>query len=134
MTTPQEIAAAKTFLARKLRESIGQCHVPALACVLVRDTGDTVVYGAGIRKLGAGGGQNKIMANDKFNLGSISKIYTAHLVGAMIEAKTPGLGWSTSIHSSGIALPAGAKDVYSTVAIDLYTVHASGMPYTPAGD
>lgn len=42
MTTWQERAAAETFLAKKLREYVAQCQVPALGAVLVRDAGSTI--------------------------------------------------------------------------------------------
>ena len=129
--TPQEIAAAGSFLNLKLHEYNAQNNVPALAATLVRDAGETVVAGQqGIRKIGASGPQNTVQATDKFNLGSISKVLSAHLVGAMIDLGTPKLSWSSTLHQimPGLAFP---QPVYKTVTIDQYSAHVSGMPYTP---
>jgi CubicO group peptidase (beta-lactamase class C family) len=87
LTTTQEVAAAEAFLAAKLREFVTQSHVPALACVLVRDAGATIVSGQqGIRCVGASGPRNDIQPGDRFNIGSISKVFAAHLIGVMIDA------------------------------------------------
>lgn len=131
MTTWQEIAAADEFLDKKLREYLAQCNVPALAAVLVRDAGSTIVSGQqGIRKVGGTGDQNMVQETDRFNLGSISKIFAAHLIGTSIDAKTPGLSWQSTL---GQVMPelTFPNPVYKDVTIDQYTAHVSGMPYTP---
>ena len=134
MTTWQEIAAAETFLKKKLREYVAQSNVPALAAVLVRDAGSTIIAGQqGIRKVGATGDQNVVQDTDRFNIGSISKIFAAHLVGALIEAKTPGVSWDSTL---GKVMPnlTFPNPVYKDVTIDQYSAHVSGMPYTPSNE
>lgn len=131
MTTTQEVAAAEAFLAAKLREFVAQSHVPALACVLVRDAGATIVSGQqGIRKVGASGPQNDIQPGDRFNIGSISKVFAAHLIGVMIDAGTPGLSWGSTLMEIMPGL-ASIPNPYMQVTVDQYTTHVSGMPYTP---
>lgn len=131
MATWQEIAAAEAFLAKKLREYVTQTNVPALAAVLVRDAGSTIVSGQqGIRKIGGTGDRNVVQATDRFNLGSISKVFAAHLIGALIDAGTPKLTWQSTL---GQVMPElnFPNPVYKNVTIDQYTTHVSGMPYTP---
>jgi CubicO group peptidase (beta-lactamase class C family) len=131
MSTWQEIAAAEVFLKKKLLEYVAQNNVPALTGVLVRDAGSTIVSGQqGIRKLGATGDQNAVQDTDRFNLGSISKILAAHLIGALIDAKTPGLSWQSTLSQvmPELSIP---NPVYKNVTIDQYSAHVSGMPYTP---
>ncbi len=131
MSTWQEIAAAETFLYKKLGEYVVQCNVPALGAVLVRDAGSTIVGGQlGIRKAGATGDQNMVQDTDRFNLGSISKVLAAHLIGALIDAKTAGLSWQSTL---GQVMPelSFPNPVYKDVTIDQYSAHVSGMPYNP---
>jgi CubicO group peptidase (beta-lactamase class C family) len=128
------MTAAETFLAKKLREYVAQNNVPALAAVLVRDAGRTVVSGQqGIRKVGGIGDRNVVQATDRFNIGSISKVLTAHLIGAMIDANTPGLSWTSTLGQVMPDLPI-PNPVYKDVTIDQYSVHVSGMPGSPEGE
>jgi CubicO group peptidase (beta-lactamase class C family) len=134
MTTWQEIAAAETFLAKTLREYVAQCNVPALAGVLVRDAGATIVSAQqGIRKVGASGDENIVQDTDRFNLGSISKVFAAHLIGALKDAGIHGLDWSSTL---GQVMPelAFPNPVYKDVTIDQYSAHVSSMPYTPGNE
>ena len=128
---------AQQFLEQKLRETIAECAVPALAAVLVRDAGSTIVSGQqGVRKLGASGAGNAIQPTDKFNLGSISKVFTANLIGKLIQDGIGGLQWSTqlgSVYASIWDVPA-SRDGYKQVTIEQLIAHTSGMPYTPAAD
>lgn len=132
MASWQEIAAAESFLAKKLREYLAQTNVPALAAVLVRDAGSTIVSSQqGIRKVGGAGDRNIVQAADRFNLGSISKVFAAHLVGALIDAKVaPSLSWQSTL---GQVMPDlnFVNPAYRDVTIDQYSTHVSGMPYTP---
>jgi CubicO group peptidase (beta-lactamase class C family) len=141
VTTWQEIAAAQTLLAKKLREYVAQNNVPALAAVLVRDAGETIVSGQqGIRKVGATGDRNVVQDTDRFNIGSISKVVTAHLIGAMIDAGVAPdkLSWGSTL---GQVMPDVFEPIipfgnspnlaYKDVTIDQYSVHVSGMPYSP---
>jgi CubicO group peptidase (beta-lactamase class C family) len=139
MSTWQEIAAAETFLKKKLREYVTQSNVPALGAVLVRDAGSTIVAGQqGIRKVGATGDQNVVQDTDRFNIGSISKIFAAHLIGALIEAKKPGVPWESLSWGStlGKVIPdlTFPNPPYKDVTIDQYTAHVSGMPYSPSNE
>jgi CubicO group peptidase (beta-lactamase class C family) len=135
VSTWQEIAAAETFLKEKLREYVAQSNVPALAAVLVRDAGSTIVAGQqGIRKVGETGDQNVVQDTDRFNIGSISKIFAAHLIGALIDAKAlAGPSFDQWSFTLGQVMPelSFPHPEYKDVTIDQYTVHVSGMPYSP---
>jgi len=146
MSTPAEVAAAESFLDSKVRQLIGQSNIPALSCVLVRDAGETIVTSQqGIRKVGASGPQNTVTSTDRFNIGSLSKVFTAHLIGVMIDADTmidtnTKLSWTSSLQDVMPELAStpnphsttpGATNPYMPVTIDEYTVHVSGMPWTP---
>jgi CubicO group peptidase (beta-lactamase class C family) len=128
---------AKLFLEQKLRETIAECDVPALSAVLVRDEGHTIVAGQqGIRKVGATGVQNNIQPHDKFNLGSISKVFTGNLIGKLIQNGVGNLQWDTKLIDvyPTIGIIPGMHSVYKNVTIEQFLVHTSGMPYTPASD
>lgn len=128
---------AKQFLEQKLRETIAECHVPALAAALVRESGDTIVSAAqGVRKIGASGAANVIQPGDKFNLGSISKVITGTLMAKLIQEDVGNLRWTTKL---GDVFPAlwdtpAARDQYKNVTIEQMLAHTAGFPYTPAND
>jgi CubicO group peptidase (beta-lactamase class C family) len=135
MATP--LARAKHFLEQKLRETIAECGVPALAAVLVRDQGQAIVASQqGIRKVGATGAQNKIQQSDRFNLGSVSKVFTGNLIGKLIQNGVGNLQWDTKlvdIYPTIHTIP-GVQSVYKNVTIEQFLAHTSGMPIQPAGD
>ena len=135
MPTPLE--RAQKYLEQKLRETIAECGVPALAAVLVRNQGRTIVSGQqGIRKVGATGAQNTIQPSDRFNLGSVSKVFTGNLMGKLIQDGVGNLQWGTKLIDvyPEIASIPGAKDVYEDVTIEQFLAHTSGMPIQPSGD
>jgi D-alanyl-D-alanine carboxypeptidase len=135
VTTAAQKTAATIFLGRRLLEIAKQCNVPAMAGVLVRDQGDTIIANAqGVRKFGESGPQNTIMPWDRFCLGSIAKVYTAYLIGALIEAQIPKVDFSTQLGSVIALQPTPYSAEYGDESMDLYTVHSSGMLYTPTAD
>lgn len=134
---PMPSAKPQQFLEQKLRETIAECAVPALAAVLVRKSGATIVSAQqGVRKLGASGAANAVQPTDKFNLGSVSKVFTGNLIGKLIESGKGGLGWTSKIADVYASIwdnPA-ARDGYKNVTVEQLIAHTSGMPYTPAND
>lgn len=131
------MTAAELFLAQKLRETIAECGVPALGAAMVRAQGATVVSGQqGIRKVGASGQQNQIQPYDKFNLGSVSKVFTGALMGVLIQQGVGGLRWDTRIVDvfPEIQNLPGWRAEYTGVTIEHLMTHTSGMPYQPAHD
>lgn len=130
-----EIADAKLFLEQKLRETIDECGVPALGAVLVKDEGATIISAQqGIRKIGATGSQNQIQPHDRFNLGSISKVFTGNLIGKLVQDGV--LDWGTKITDVYASIwdnPA-SRDGYKQVTIEQLLAHTSGMPYQPITD
>jgi CubicO group peptidase (beta-lactamase class C family) len=128
---------AELFLGQKLRETIAECGAPALGAALVRTQGATIVSGQqGIRKVGASGQQNQIQPYDKFNLGSVSKVFTGALMGALIQQGVGGLRWDTRIVDvfPDIQNLPGWRAEYIGVTIEHLMTHTSGMPYQPAHD
>jgi hypothetical protein len=132
------IMSKRPELARAtLRETIDECGVPALGAVLVRDEGDmTVSAQQGIRKVGEKGEQNKIQPHDRFNLGSVSKVFTGNLMGKLIQEGIGGLQWTTKLVDVFPDLPLFPlmKKVYKNVTIQQFLVHTSGMRKAPVGD
>lgn len=128
---------ARQFLEHKLRETIAECGVPALAAAMVRNGGATMVSAQqGVRKLGASGAGNAIQESDKFNLGSVSKVITGNLMGKLIQDGVGGLQWNTRL---GDVLPElwvvpQARDGYKNVTLEQLLTHTSGMPYQPESD
>jgi CubicO group peptidase (beta-lactamase class C family) len=134
---PTPIANARLFLQQKLRETIAECGVPALAAVLVRDEGATTVSSQqGIRKVGATGNQNKVLQSDRFNTGSVSKVFTGNLMGELIESGIGSLQWTTKLIDvfPSIGSVPGMHAVYKNVTIQQFLVHTSGMPIAPVAD
>jgi CubicO group peptidase (beta-lactamase class C family) len=134
---------AEQFLQQKLRETIAECAVPALAAAMVRGPGATMVSAQqGVRKLGTSrkfgtsGAQNAIQPTDRFNLGSISKVFTGNLIGKLIDNGVGGLQWTTRIADvyPSIWDDPASRDGYKNVTIEQLLAHTSGMPYTPATD
>lgn len=135
MTTGAQATAATIFLGRRLLAIAKQCNVPAMAGVLVRDQGDTIITNAqGVRKIGESGPQNTIMPWDKFDLGSISKVYAAYLIGALIEAHVSKVDWGTKLGKVIALQPTNYSTLYGEEPMDYYTVHSSGMPEQPTAD
>lgn len=128
---------AQQFLEHKLRETIAECAVPALAAALVRDAGNSIVSAQqGIRKVGASGAANAIQPQDKFNLGSISKVITGTLMAKLIQEDVGKLRWTTKL---GDVFPElwffpTARDGYKNVTLEQMLAHTAGFPYTPVHD
>ncbi|MET0335484.1 MAG: serine hydrolase, partial [Rhizobacter sp.] len=130
-------AKATLFLEQKLRETLAECHVPALAAAMVRDAGGTIVSGQqGVRKVGASGAGNAIQPSDKFNLGSVSKVITGTLMTKLIQDGVGNLNWTTKL---GDVFPElwflpTARDGYKNVTIEQMIAHTAGFPFTPVND
>jgi CubicO group peptidase (beta-lactamase class C family) len=131
------IAKARTFLAQKLRETVGEYAVPALAAVLVRDAGDTIVAGQeGIRKVGARGTDNAIQSTDKFDLGSVTKVFTGALMGKLIHEGIGGLEWRTRLVDVFPELQnlSGWQPAYAAITLEQLVTHTSGLRYEPTAN
>jgi CubicO group peptidase (beta-lactamase class C family) len=134
---PTDAERATQLLGQKLRETIAEVGVPALAAVLVRDSGSGIVSGQqGIRKVGASGPANDIQPSDKFNLGSVTKVFTGMLMARLIHENVGNLTWQTKIVDVFPNLPSlpGWQAAYADVAIEHLITHCSGMPFEPNGD
>jgi CubicO group peptidase (beta-lactamase class C family) len=135
MTTPT--TKATRFLEQKLRETVAECGVPALAAVMVTGSAPPLIISAqlGVRKMdGGAGSRNRIHPHDRFNLGSISKVFTGNLIGKLIQNGV--LEWTTRIvdvFPEFWVFPP-ARDGYKQVTIEQLIVHTSGMPTEPASD
>lgn len=127
---------ARQFLEHKLRETIAECNVPALAAAMVRNGTTLVSAQQGVRKLGASGAGNAIQPSDKFNLGSISKVITGNLMGKLIQDGVGNLRWNTTMGEvlPGLWAVPQARDGYKGVTVEQLLVHTAGFPYTPVND
>jgi CubicO group peptidase (beta-lactamase class C family) len=132
-----------------VRQTIAECDVPAMGAVWVRNAGQTMYYHqAGIRRVGepaANYANNAIRQDDRFDLGSIGKVFTGLLTGRMVdryieEPRTPGFTFQTTLGQVFPELPnpnnvptdnLDSVRTYMNVPIRLFLVHSSGMPYNP---
>lgn len=131
------VSLARQLLEQKMRETMTECGVPALAAVMVRPGGATIISSQlGVRRLGAAGSSNTIQPTDRFNLGSMSKVITGQLIGKLIQDKVGNLSWTTKLADvfPYIGVATGRLAVYRDVTIEQLLTHVSGMPYQPSRD
>jgi len=129
-----QAAAARKFLDRKARETVGKCAVPGLGAVLVTGAGArTMATAQGIRKVGATGAANAVTLNDKWVLGSISKPVTGTVIGILIENGVGNLTWTTRLNQvfPEVETLPGAHPQYAEVTLEQLMAHTSGMHYNP---
>ncbi|MBK6485388.1 MAG: serine hydrolase [Gemmatimonadetes bacterium] len=135
MTRPN--LQARNFLQQKMREVMSECGVPALAAVLVRQAGSEMMSAQlGLRRIDASGASNTITSVDRFNLGSMSKVITAHLMGKLIQDKVGQLAWTTTLAEvfPQVGVAFGTLPVFRNVTVEQFIAHVSGMQYEPRGD
>ncbi|MCC6773760.1 MAG: serine hydrolase [Gemmatimonadaceae bacterium] len=135
MTRPN--LQARNFLQQKMREVMSECGVPALAAVLVRQAGSEMMSAQlGLRRIDASGASNTITSVDRFNLGSMSKVITAHLMGKLIQDKVGQLAWTTTLAEvfPQVGVAFGTLPVFRNVTVEQCIAHVSGMQYEPRGD
>lgn len=108
VTRAQEAAKSAQTLTEKFEATRQQFNLPALAGVTVTTkTVGEVVY-TGVRRLGT---TVPITANDKWHLGSDTKVMTATLIAMLVEARK--LKWETTL---GEVFPELAKTMTAELA------------------
>lgn len=132
------LARARTFLEQKLRELLLESGLPALAAVLVRESGEQIIHAQqGVRRAGH---HEPIQPGDQFIIGSCTKVVTGTLVGRLLELRllgsaVDGTRYKTRMDAvfQGI-WGNGTWSQYKAVTIEQLIDHTSGMPYQPSQD
>jgi CubicO group peptidase (beta-lactamase class C family) len=128
-------------LAGKLAAVRERHGVPALAAVLVRDGGNTVVARAGgVRKWDAShtSTANAVRQDDVFNIGSVTKPFTGYLIAHLVQQRAD-FAWTTTIGDvfPELASPAfraryRVRQEYLGRTVEQLMSHNAGLPYAPA--
>jgi CubicO group peptidase (beta-lactamase class C family) len=113
--------------------------VPAVAGALARDGGSTLASMAvGIRKsdVSASVAGNKLLASDRFNIGSVSKPVTGYLAALMIQKNI--LTWTTKIgdvfpefRNAHCRARCGVRADYLDRTVEELMAHEAGFPWAP---
>lgn len=136
--TPRLSPAA--YLNSKL-DHIRKTHgVPALAAVLVRDGGDTVLgLAIGQRKsdLAATASANVVQQTDRFCIGSVSKPFTGYLMARLVQQRSD-LAWTTRIRDVFPEMTSEAfrtryriRASYLDRTLEQLMSHSADLPYAP---
>ena len=104
--------------------------VPALAAACVRDGKIVAEATVGVRAFGSAAG---VAADDRFHLGSVTKSFTAVVIGKLVEEGQ--LRWDTRVEQ--VLADIEMRDAYRSVTVEQLLQHRGGLPaYTerrPAG-
>ena len=104
-------------------------NLPALAAAVVVDGKIVVTNAVGFRK---NGGTEKVMVDDKFHLGSVTKSMTATVAAMLVEQGN--ISWATTI---GEAFPESKSEIhpdYLGVTLEQLLSHRGGAPGDAPGD
>jgi len=114
----------------KLLETIRVKHnFPALAAAVVVDGKTVVTNAVGFRK---NTGTEKVTADDKFHLGSVTKSMTATVAAMLVEQGK--LSWKTTVGEVFPELKTEIHPDYLGVTLEQLLSHRSGAPGNPPGD
>lgn len=102
---------------------------PALAAAFVKDGKLVDAETIGYRKAG---GTEKVLADDKFHIGSITKSMTASLAGMLVEKGK--ISWTTTIGESFPELQGQIHPQYTSVTLEQLLAHRGGAPGDPPPD
>jgi CubicO group peptidase (beta-lactamase class C family) len=115
-------------IAELLKEVRARHDVPALAAAVVRGDGLVGVAAVGVRERGT---DVPVTPEDKFHLGSNTKMMTAYMIAALVERGR--LKWDDPLEK---LLPQAAQEMRSDlrkVTLVHLTAHQAGLPANPAG-
>lgn len=118
-------AALDAYVERAMRD----WQVPGLALAVVRDTTVVLARGYGVRRLGAPAREgNRVDAHTVFAAGSVTKAFTAALVGVLVDERR--VAWDDPVvrHLPGFQLFDAGETRAATVR-DLLA-HRTGVPRT----
>ncbi len=105
-----------------LLESIRKKHgVPSLAAVLIRDGAVVESAAVGERAIGSG---VAVTSTDTYQLGSVSKSFTATMIARLVEQKV--LQWDATLEQLFKGTPMTAA--YRSVTLEQLLFHAGGFP------
>jgi CubicO group peptidase (beta-lactamase class C family) len=108
----------------QLLESIRVKHsFPALAAAVVVDGKIVVTSAVGFRK---SGGPEKVMVDDQFHLGSVTKSMTATVAAMLVEQGK--ISWTTTIGETFPELKSEIHPDYLGVTLEQLLSHRSGAP------
>ncbi len=98
-------------------------HVPALAAAIVQGDRLVAIGVVGVRK---GGESARVMAGDRFRIGSCTKSMTATLIGMLVDEGR--LRWDSTIEEVLPRLARSIRPEYRRVTVDQLLHHTSGLP------
>jgi len=137
--TPRLLPAA--YLNKMLNDIRTSHGVPALAAVLVRDGGDTVLgLAIGQRKsdLSATASANVVQQTDRFCIGSVSKPFTGYLMARLVQQRSD-LAWTTRIRDVFPEMTSEPfrdryriRSSYLDKTLEQLMSHNADLPYAPA--
>lgn len=107
-------------LLEQLRQASGS---PALGAAAQRRGGPTLAWATGLRRLGAA---DKVGAEDRWHLGSITKSMTATLLGRLVEAGQ--LKWDDTVAALLGDVAPNMRPEYRAVTLRHLASHRSGLP------
>ncbi len=114
----------------QMLENIREKHnLPALAAAVVVDGKIVVTNAVGFRK---NGGAEKVTADDKFHIGSVTKSMTATVAAMLVERGK--ISWTTTIGEAFPELKSRIHPDYLGVTLEQLLSHRGGAPGDAPGD
>lgn len=104
-------------------------HLPALAAAVVVDGNIVAANAVGFRK---NGGSEKVTADDKFHLGSVTKSMTATVAAMLVEQEK--ISWTTTIEEAFPELRSEMHPDYLRVTLEQLLSHRGGAPHDAPAD
>src|SRR5204863_2339905 len=104
-------------------------HFPALAAAMVVDGKIVLTKAVGFRK---NGGTKKVMVDDEFHVGSVTKSMTATVAAMLVEQGT--ISWTTTIREAFPELKSEIHPDYLSVTLEQLLSHRGGAPGDAPGD
>ena len=125
---PPEIAYSDPV--SQMLETIREKHdLPALAAAVVVDGKTVMTNAVGFRK---DGGSERVTADDKFHLGSVTKSMTATVAAMLVEQGR--ISWTTTIREAFPEMRGEIHPDYLDVTLEQLLSHRSGAPGSAPGD
>lgn len=110
-------------LAQAFETTRQKYNLPALAGTIVTDKGAGEIYATGVRKAGT---EVAVTANDKWHLGSDTKVMTACLLATFVEEKR--LTWETTMAEVFPELGKTMSPELQKVTLTQLLSHRAGLP------
>jgi CubicO group peptidase (beta-lactamase class C family) len=120
---PEIYSSRMATVLDSLRYAMG---FPALSCAIVTDTGITEAEAAGCRRYG---GAKNVTVDDKFQLGSCTKSFTAVLMGILVDEGL--ISWNTPLSKIFPEFDNSMIDQYRIVTVSHLLAHCAGFMRDP---